>query len=63
MGDYVYVVTHLEMGWDCVCGVYKDYQKAVLSCFWDDDRSLEEKAVEIEDGDTSYIIHTKRLEA
>lgn len=62
MANYVYVVTSVEMGWDCICGVYKDYQKAVLSCFWDDDRSFEEKAAAIEDGDTSYIIHTKRLE-
>ena len=62
MTEYVYVVTSTEMGWDCVCGVYTDYDKAVLSCFHDDDREFDEKASEVENGDTSYVIHTKRLE-
>jgi hypothetical protein len=62
MSEYVYVITSTEMGWDCVCGVYKNYRKAVESCFWDDDRDFEEKEREVEDGDTSYIIHRKKLE-
>lgn len=62
MASYVYVVTHLEMGWDCVCGVYKDYRKAVESCYWDDDRSFEEKESEIDCGNTAYVIHHKKME-
>ncbi len=61
---YVYVVTSVEMGWDCVCGVYTDYKSAVLSCFFDEDleRPYEELMDEVEDGETSYIIHQKQLE-
>lgn len=62
MSSYVYVVTSTEMGWDCVCGVYKDYQKAVESCYWGDDLSFEEKEAEIDNGDTPYVIHHKKLE-
>jgi hypothetical protein len=62
MAQFVYVVTHLEMGWDCVCGVYTDYRKAVESCYWDDERAFEEKEREVENGDTCYVIHHKKLE-
>lgn len=64
MTEYVYVITHLEMGWDNVCGVYRDYEKAVRSCFHDnpDNLSLDEMTEQVEDGELQYVIHTKRLE-
>lgn len=63
MTDYVYVVTHLEMGWDNVCGVYKTSEGAYRSCFHDnpDGFTLEEMTRQIEDGETEYVVHHKRL--
>lgn len=61
MSEYVHVVTGLEMGWDCVCGVFTEYDDAVMSCFHDDTLSFAEKIEAVEGGDTSYVIHTKRL--
>jgi len=65
MNEYVYVVTSVEMGWDCVCGVYKTAEAAYRSCFRYDETgmTLEEMEALVEDGDTSYVVHTKRLEA
>jgi hypothetical protein len=63
MSDYVYVLTSIEMGWDCVCGVYTNYDDAVRYCMHGEDIPLAEMAEKIEDGDTSYVIHTKRLNA
>lgn len=65
MTEYVHVVTHLEMGWDNVCGVYKTSEAAYRSCFrYNEDKlTLEEMIRQVEDAETSYIVHTKRLEA
>lgn len=64
MTEYVYVVTSLEMGWDCVCGVYKTSESAYRSCFeHDSGLTLEEMTAQVEDGDTSYVIFTKLLRA
>lgn len=53
------------MGWDCVCGVYKTSEAAYRSCFHDNDfnLTLEEMTEQVENGDTVYVVHTKRLEA
>ena len=64
MTDYVYVVTNVEMGWDCVCGVYKTSESAYRSCFNDEDGlTLEEMTAKVEDGDTSYVVSAKLLRA
>lgn len=65
MTKYVHVVTNLEMGWDNVCGVYESEESAYRSCFHDnpDNLSLDEMQALVEDGDTQYVVHTKRLEA
>jgi hypothetical protein len=63
MTEYVHVVTSLEMGWDCVCGVYRSEESAIRSCFHDDEeRSLDEMRELVEDGSLMYVIHTKKLE-
>jgi hypothetical protein len=64
MREYVYVVTSVEMGWDCVCGVYKTPESAYRSCFHDNEEglTLEEMEARVEDGDTSYVVHAKRLQ-
>lgn len=63
MSQYVYVVTSLEMGWDCVCGVYTNVDSAYRSCFHDDvERTVEEMRDLVENGDTSYVVHSQRLE-
>jgi hypothetical protein len=60
---YVYVVTSVEMGWDCVCGVYENLDDAYQSCFHDNplNLSLEQMEEMVEDGDTNYVVHTKKL--
>lgn len=64
MSDYVFVVTHLEMGWDNVCGVYKTSESAYRHCFHDnpENLTLEEMTAMVEDGDTSYVVSAKKLE-
>lgn len=32
MDQYVYVVTDNELGWDCVVGVYRTEEAAILRC-------------------------------
>lgn len=65
MTDYVYVVTHLEMGWDCVCGVYKTNLGALRHVFCDPEhREMTEEELETlyeEDDNSCYIIHSNRL--
>lgn len=65
MTEYVYVVTHLEMGWDCVCGVYKTYEGALRHVFSDPSHT-EMTEEELEDlynsgNDECYVIHDKKL--
>lgn len=63
MTEYIHVVTSTEMGWDCVCGVHRTEEGAYRSCFHDDEeRSLEEMRELVDNGDTSYVVHTKKLE-
>lgn len=59
----VYVVTNVEMGWDCVCGVYTDKVDAIRRCFGDNeaDLSYEEMESLINNCDTSYVVHYKTL--
>jgi len=59
----VYVVTHVEMGWDCVCGVYTSEGAAIRSCFADNEGDLSYEQMEslVNDGDTSYVVHYKTL--
>jgi hypothetical protein len=63
MNEYVYVVTNVEMGWDCVCGVYQSEESAYRHCFHDNDDglTLEEIIEKVDDGDTSYVISAQRL--
>lgn len=60
---YVYVVTSLEMGWDCVCGVYEKPEDAYYSCFNDNplNLTLEQMQAIVDDGDTHYVVHEKKL--
>lgn len=62
MKKIVYVVTGLELGWDCVCGVYEQYESAIKSLFDDEDISIEEMIEQYEDGRLDYIIHEKYLQ-
>lgn len=59
----VYVVTHLEMGWDCVCGVYTSEEGAIRSCFDDNEDGLSYEVMKslVDEGDISYIVHYKTL--
>lgn len=63
MTEYVYVVTGVELGWDCVCGVYKTSESAYRRCFDGDDLTLEEMIAQVENGDTSYVVSAKPLRA
>jgi hypothetical protein len=60
---YVYVVTSVELGWDCVCGVYENVEDAYRSCFDGNplNLSLEQMETMVEDGDTNYVVHAKKL--
>ena len=64
MTQYVYVVTDIEMGWDCVCGVYKTYEGALRHIFPDPEHQ-EMTVGELEDlyndANECCIIHEKRL--
>lgn len=65
MTEYVYVVTHLEMGWDCVCGVYKTNEGALRYIFPEPEHALmtEEELEDLYNEDNQEcIIHAKRLE-
>lgn len=58
----VYVVTNVEMGWDCVCGVYEKLDDAYRSCFSYNplNLTLDQMEAMVEDGDTSYVVHAKK---
>jgi hypothetical protein len=61
---YVQVVTHVEMGWDCVCGVFETYEGALRHIYSEPEHanmSFQELADMFEDDDTCYIIHEKRM--
>lgn len=66
MRQTVYVVTGLELGWDCVCGVYKTYEGALryILCEPEHKDLTEEQLSELfesREGDYSYIIHDETL--
>lgn len=64
MSEYVYVVTSLEMGWDCVCGVYQTNDGALRYIFEDDheDQTEEQLQKRYDDSENdNLIIHSKRL--
>lgn len=66
MSEYVYVVTHLELGWDCVCGVYTSYEGALRYVFPNpehEEMSAEELEDLYNDDNRSCIIHQERLES
>ena len=47
MNKTVYVVTGLELGWDCVCGVFKDVNLDELQkCFPEGQYVIHEQTVE-----------------
>lgn len=64
MSEYVYVVTNIEMGWDCVCGVYKTNEGALRHIFPDAEHA-EMTEDELEDlynnENECCVIHCKRL--
>lgn len=65
MTQYVHVVTGLELGWDCVCGVYKTYEGALRYIFCEPEHAemTEAQLTELyeDDSDCQYIIHDKKL--
>lgn len=65
MTQYVYVITGLELGWDCVCGVYKTYEGALryILCDPEHEELTEEQLTELyeADQDCEYIIHHQSL--
>ncbi|ATW58252.1 hypothetical protein CNR37_00045 [Pseudomonas phage ventosus] len=65
MTKSVYVVTGLELGWDCVCGVHESFDGALRSIFEEDceGKSTDELEDRYNNEDTGYIIHEKRLRA
>lgn len=65
MKETVYVVTGLELGWDCVCGVYRTFESALRYIFQEPEHktmTVEELEELYDEGDSSYIIHDERLE-
>ncbi|UOL48454.1 hypothetical protein QGX12_gp031 [Pseudomonas phage Kremar] len=65
MKQTVYVVTGLELGWDCVCGVHRTFESALRYIFNDvehKDMTVDELEELYDEGDSSYIIHDERLE-
>ena len=66
MAEYVHVVTGLELGWDCVCGVYKTYEGALryILCEPSHEDLTEDQLGELfesHEGDYGYIIHDETL--
>lgn len=66
MVDYVYVVTDVELGWDCVCGVYLTEEEAEDSCKPDQeeyeaDKEWWDKRLNSQGMYDTRIIHTKKL--
>lgn len=64
MTEYVYVVTGLELGWDCVCGVHRTYEGALRYIFQEPEhKEMTEAELEelYEECDSGYIIHDERL--
>lgn len=60
---YVFVVTSVDMGWDCVCGVYENRTDAYRSCFERDSKlTIEQMINTVECGDTSYVVSAKKLQ-
>lgn len=57
-GEYLYIVTNVEHGWDCVCGLYVDSDAAYLRCA-ENGETLEEITQLVEDGDTAFVVHRK----
>ena len=52
----IYVITNVDCGWDCVFGVFKTEEGVK--------RYFEERGIDyddVENGETSYIIHRKQL--
>lgn len=61
----VYVLTHLEMGWDCVCGAYKSYEGALRHIYNDHQEKTFEELVDMwddDDGESMYVITERKLE-
>lgn len=66
MSEYVYVVTSLEMGWDCVCGVYRTNEDALRYIFddWGEEYTEEQLQERYDNSERdTLIIHDKRLGA
>lgn len=65
MTEYVHVLTHVEMGWDCVCGVFESLDGALRHVYEDDQEGMttEELEARFDEEHSCYVIHTKRLEA
>lgn len=61
---YVFVVTNVDHGWDCVCGVYENRLDAYTRCFNGnhDNLTIEQMIDIVECGDTQYVVSAKKLE-
>lgn len=66
MTEYVYVVTNSELGWDCVCGVFKSNEGALRYIYNEPEHaSLTEAEMEamLDDNHMCYYIDCQPLEA
>ena len=62
MAKKVFVVTDVENGWDCVCGVYSTKAKAIKEgVFYGETPTKEEKAA-FNRGESTRIIHEEYLD-
>lgn len=64
MSKTVYVVTGLDLGWDCVCVVFEKYEDAVAYCMpedYDENPDYYEDQLNDEGFLDNYIIHTNTL--
>lgn len=60
-GGMVYIVTNVEYGWDCVCGVFVDLDEAYIRCA-EGGETLEEIRKLVQNGDTGFVIHKKIIQ-
>lgn len=70
VGEKVYIVTDVELGWNCICGVFGSFRSLVLYFFQD---NLEEEVDEMLSVgynmadlekyiDDCYVIHEEYIE-
>lgn len=66
MSQYVYVVTDVELGWDCVCGVYLTEEEAIAECKpspeeYEADKEWYDQHLDSDGMFNTRVIHCKKL--